>query len=432
MRAIVSVAPTKVEADSRTFKQAASIARFGYASIVVEGRRSDFKGMSLPFELHSIGDSISKENVGSAGGSEALVGGNPSVRQGEITIMESLKKALPEWMKVPLSFVFKALISPMRYYYRNLVLPLRYIPKAALYYLHAPYQFPAVYRLCKRYKVPFIYDAHDFYSRIEEREERDPFTRRIIDPFYRYVESRCIKKAAAVVTVSDGVAALLRENFDRCPVVIRNCHDARLDQKSPQHLRERLGLSSDVFLLVSVGQAKKGSAILEALDALRMLPSSVHLAFLGNRYEVHLDAIRSRSLEKRVHIVPPVKPYEVVPFIRSADAALILYYSRSPNYLNCLPNGFFQSIAAELPLLYPELPEIKKLAERYELGIPIDPQIPESISGAVVELVGDSKQFSTYKQNLRVAEQELSWEKEEIILRDLISSVLRQDQGVEE
>ena len=35
---------------------------------------------------------------------------------------------------------------------------------------------------------------------------------------------------------------------------------------------------------------------------------------------------------------------------------------------------FFQPIAAGLPVLYPELPEIRRIAEQYELGVPIDPQ----------------------------------------------------------
>src|SRR4051812_46557557 len=54
MMVIVSITPTRVEADSRTFKQAASFARFGYTSIVVEGERSHLDKERLPFELRTI------------------------------------------------------------------------------------------------------------------------------------------------------------------------------------------------------------------------------------------------------------------------------------------------------------------------------------------------------------------------------------------
>jgi hypothetical protein len=122
-----------------------------------------------------------------------------------------------------------------------------------------------------------------------------------------------------------------------------------------------------------------------------------------------------------------VKSNEVVPFIRTADASLILYYPLSANYENCLPNGFFQSIGAELPLLYPQLTEIKKLAEKYKLGIPVDPQSAQSIREAVMQLSEGPDVVSTYKKNLRAANLALSWEREESILYDLIRRVLNKN-----
>src|SRR5437660_9979526 len=56
MKTIVSVTPVRVEADSRTFKQAASITAFGYTSVVVEGERSALDSEDLPFQLHSLGN----------------------------------------------------------------------------------------------------------------------------------------------------------------------------------------------------------------------------------------------------------------------------------------------------------------------------------------------------------------------------------------
>ena len=73
-------------------------------------------------------------------------------------------------------------------------------------------------------------------------------------------------------------------------------------------------------------------AIQEALDALLLLPDQVHLAFVGRNYDSSLEDIQGRDLADRVHVVPPVLPNEVVPFIRTADAALILYFPWSVNY----------------------------------------------------------------------------------------------------
>ena len=221
--------------------------------------------------------------------------------------------------------------------------------------------------------------------------------------------------------------AHLQEDTFKChPVVIRNCHDYRLDQTPRVDLRQLLDLSPDEFLLVTIGTAKPGQAIEEALDAMCRLPDRVHLAFLGKNNDQHIPLILQRKLQGRVHLISAVLPTEVVLFVRSADASLTLYYPKSVQYKNCLPNSLFQAIAAELPLLYPELPEINRIARGYGLGIPIDPLDPESIRLGVLELMTDADRFSTYHENLCVAKEELSWEREEAVLRELIGKVINE------
>lgn len=409
MKTIISITPTGVEKDSRTFKQAASVARFGYNSIVVEAEASHLHRECLPFELRSLHIQEKTATLPNEGQQKShenalkTVIANPLRRVFQILLSERM--ALPLYVD-----------SLLRYY----ILPtLRKASKACLYYLHDFRQFPAVYLLCRRYRAPYIYDAHDFYSRMDKTEKLDS-----IKKFLIRIEALCIRNAAAVVTVSEGIAGMHFQTFGRRPAVLRNCHDPRLDREPPVGLRNALGLRKDDFLLVLVGHAKPGQALVETLEAMTHLPSKVHVALLGKGYEAYRKRVQDLGLRNRVHIVLPVKPFEVVPFIRSADAALIVYYPQSVNYFYCLPNRFFQPIAAELPIIYPELPEINKIAKQYELGIPIDPKSPGSISRAVLELIRNPERLSMYRQNARRAGQELSWEQEEGILRDLLCKAI--------
>jgi glycosyltransferase involved in cell wall biosynthesis len=301
----------------------------------------------------------------------------------------------------------------------------RRTPPASLYYLHAFYQFPAIYCLSRRHGVPYIYDAHDFYSRLEEPDQISWSRRHLVLPFERWLERKCIKHAAAIVTVADGIADLLRETFGCESVVIRNCHDSRLDQEHPPAMRETIGIRPDDFLVVVIGRAKKGRAILELLQAVADLPDKVHVAFLGSGYQDKFaDDVQRLGLAGRVHFVPPVKPFEVVPFVRSADAAAILYYARSVNYAYSLPNGFFQSVAAELPVLYPDLIEIKKVAEHFDIGIRIDPRNSQSLRAGIETLRNDNGRYEQLRRNLRKAHITLDWEKEEKKLHELLADIL--------
>jgi hypothetical protein len=102
----------------------------------------------------------------------------------------------------------------------------------------------------------------------------------------------------------------------------------------------------------------------------------------------------------------------------------VIYYAESVDYKYCLPNGFFQPISAQLPLLYPELPEIKSIADRYRIGVPIDPQVPASIIRGVTTLLSDPALRMTLRHNLQLTQHDLSWTHEEALLRDLFARLL--------
>ena len=424
VKTIVTVTPLAVEADSRTFKQASSVARFGYRSVVVENGKSRFQAVTLPFELRGLRNSTTDHT-----GRQAL-GGNQPARPGGNSWWTTFRKLIGSLVKrspYPVQIPLRALSFTVSFT-RLWFISLRRLPKGSIYYLHGFTLFPAVFLLCKRYDAKFIYDAHDFYPSIDEDEDQSRFKKMWTDRVFRRLETLCISKATAVVTVSEGVADLYQQEFGQRPIVVRNCHDSRIDAPPEFNLRDLLGLSKEHFLLVTVGQAKKGMAIQEALDALLLLPDQVHLAFVGRNYDSSLEDIQGRDLADRVHVVPPVLPNEVVPFIRTADAALILYFPWSVNYENALPNRFFQSVAAELPLLYPDLSEIRALAEKHQLGLPVDPQSPESISSAVMRLKDDAKLMLALKENAVRTSKILSWEQEEKILHDLLSQTLEAEQ----
>lgn len=397
MPTVVSITPLAVERDSRTFKQAASVARLGYASTVVEGHPSNLDRDGLPFTLRSLGSPLGQP--GRAGALARRVGRFLARIPGAAYAVDHL----------------------VRYGLRTFLA----MPKAPLYYLHAFNQFPAVWLRCRMHGARYVYDAHDFYSGVDEARDLGWAHRTWRLPWERWLEARCIRHAAAVVTVSKGVAALQDRTFGCRPVIIRNCDDRRLQRAPSRRLREAAGVGPTEFLFVVVGHAKRGQAIPELLEALVATPARVHAALVGLNYEQFAAQIRARGLEARVHAVPPVKPYEIVPFIADADAALVLYYPRSANYLYCLPNGFFQAIAAGLPLLYPELPEIRKIAAEYDLGLPIDPVSAASIADGMEAFFRQPDRVSMYRRNVERARGVLDWEQEERVLAEVLDRAFR-------
>lgn len=379
MRRVVSVTPLPVERDSRTYKQAASLARMGYESVVVEGEASSLDPASLPFRLVAVAD---------AGAPRA---------------------------------------QPLAYLRWNLR-TLRALPTASLYILHSYRQFPAVYLKTRRNGAPYAYDAHDSYWE-HDPDVSGPRPRSPSARAFERMERFCASRAAALLTVSDGVAGLLERRFGRRPVVVRNAADLRLERRSPGDVRTAAGVGPDDFLLAMPGNAKPGDTIREAVQAVSMVPGRVHLALVGSGNERFAELARERGIGDRVHVLPPVPPTEVADFISTADAAPILYRAWTVNFLHALPNRFFHAVAAGLPILYPPLVEIAALCEEHGLGLPIEPTDPGSVAEAIRALSEDPALAARLRANVEAARPALSWEHEEKVLGKLVAAQLEPGAG---
>jgi glycosyltransferase involved in cell wall biosynthesis len=390
----VSLTPLPLEADSRAFRIACGLADAGFHSIVVEGQASRHRFWSDMIEVRSLA-------------------APPKDRDGISRRGGALRNGRFGWSgELALYAAFRC-----REYWRNYRQPSWIILRADLYYLHSF----ELHRAIAARGMPIIYDAHDFYRAIEPSDRQPSFDRNHLRPFLNRLEDRLVASAAAFVTVSEGVAGLMEETFKRRPAVIRNCHDTRSDRTIVPDLRARLRLSPADRLAVVVGNLKRGMAIDVAVEALAMLPDHFHLAFVGGFYEAYRDRMRGHPAAARLHFGHRVLPDEVVPFIRSADLGLVIYEGYCDNSRWMLPNGFFQIVAAGLPLVRGSLPEIESTIAGHPVGICLERLDPHALAAAIRQCVAQAPMLRPASAALG---RELRWEREAVRLHRLIDAVL--------
>jgi hypothetical protein len=403
MKTIVSVTPIAVERDSRTFKQAASMVRFGYRSIVVEAEPSGTLPADLPFELVSVGAA-------------------PAVTPAAVDIGTAAAPRGPEWLRRALAPPL-GLADYVRSYARRCRTVAGILPAADLYYLHSPLLFPAVWSRDRR--APFVYDAHDLYWELRRDGRELPAATRGIWAIWDRVERACAARASRCVTVGAGVARMSEARFGRPFAVVRNAHDGRLDEPDVEGLRERLGLRDGDFLLAVSGNFKRGLAVEPLLHAVTQLPEHVHVAFVGANYEPFVAVATELGIAGRVHFVPPVAPTRIVPLLAGADAAAVPYIPSSTTVRHALPNGFFHAVTAGLPVLYSgSLVDLRELASAHALGWEIDPGSAASIAAVVRALPEDPAALADARGRVRDAQDELSWAHEERELARIVVSAL--------
>jgi glycosyltransferase involved in cell wall biosynthesis len=402
----VSLTPVALDQDSRAYRVARTLAEAGYRSIVVEGRKSRSRFWDDSLTVRSVGRSRPERHPSAALRSGRLRDTVTALRSGSLgTVGQGM-----------LYTGFRA------YDWRwHCSAPRRLIPPARLYYLHSFEMHRAVAPLAARVGAHIVYDAHDFYREIEPTETRQLFDRQRLRPFYDRLEAALVAEADAVVTVSGGVADLMQYTFGRRPVVIRNCHDLRSDRPNAKDLRRRLRLALTDRLCIVVGNWKPGMAVSTAVAALVRLPDTYHLAFVGHGYEAVAAAFPEDLLGRRLHIGYALAPDEIVPAIRTADLGLVIYEPYSENYRWALPNGFFQIVAAGLPLVRGALPEMEQLIG----SRPVGARLPRITADGLVRAILDcARNAAAHRAEMELLKRELCWENEARRLRSLIETVI--------
>jgi glycosyltransferase involved in cell wall biosynthesis len=253
-----------------------------------------------------------------------------------------------------------------------------------------------------------VYDSHELATSVPYRERAWAW-------FVAAIERLVVPRCAAVVTVSDGIAARLRQRYrlPRTPTVVRNVTALKLG--GPGGLRMRLGIDAATPLVLHQGAPAPARGCEVLLDAMQRLPG-VHLAFLGDPepgYGAILRrAVRERRLHDRVTLLPSVPLEQLLAHTAEADVGVTLLQDTCENHRLALPNKLFEYIAARVPVLASALPETLALIERHGVGWCVPPGDPAALAAALglaLRRRGDPE----LRARLDRAAEEFSWEREQ-------------------
>jgi glycosyltransferase involved in cell wall biosynthesis len=262
-----------------------------------------------------------------------------------------------------------------------------------------------------RKRVACVCDFHEWYSEnvtFSKRRQRyrpHPPLKRWV---YRAVERLALHTANEVVTVCESIARCLEEAYEapRTVHVIRNIPDADGSGSPavPSDLRQMLGLTHRHFLVLYQGGLGPSRNLEPVIGALQHAPDAV-LVLRGPGHETysrHYFKLAERlRVRDRFFCLPPVPSTQVVAEARSADAGLwTLLANVGLNFKFALPNKVFEYMAAGLPLLAADLPEVSRIARGYEVGLCFDPESPASIAAAINRLAADKQLQLTFRGNL--------------------------------
>lgn len=261
-----------------------------------------------------------------------------------------------------------------------------------------------------------VYDSHELATGVAYRHGA---MKLVVDR----IERLCIRRADAVITVSDSIADRLQSLYalDPRPTVLRNlCALPRPARKEPAGgLRKRLGLGTEPLILHQGAAAPARGC--ETLVRALALVEGAHVVFLGDPeagFGRRLDTLARRELvAERVHFVPSVPLDDLLVHTAEGDVGVCLFESTNENYRLTLPNKLFEYMAAGLPVLASATPEAERLVSELGVGWVVDAASARDVANGLEAAIA-ARGNEALLDRVRAADRELSWERESRRLLD--------------
>jgi len=261
-------------------------------------------------------------------------------------------------------------------------------------------------------KVKIVYDAHEYET---ERNGLSSFGKFMA----RFLERRLIRFADKAITVSEGIANEYSRLYKVKPDLVLNCPEAQEVVKS-NYLREHFGISDSARIFIYQGGLIRGRAVEETIAAFSEMSDDKVIVFVGYG---HLVEYVQEEAGKNANIFyhEAVSYHELLQITASADVGLTLIENICLSYLMSLPNKFFEYIAAGLPIIATNLPEMRKIVVKHNIGNLAEGNTAPEIAKAVSEM--SDQDLSVFKNGLVEAGKIYNWQNQEIQLKKLYDSL---------
>ncbi len=269
--------------------------------------------------------------------------------------------------------------------------------------------------LARRRGVPLVYDSHEFWSGRPRVGRPTPLQARR----EARVEAEIGSRAAAVITVGDGVADALRQAYGWSHVhVVRNTFPL-LEQDEAARSPE-LRVAQTPSGAVYAGRLAPYRELEVIAAASRELDLPVQL--IGPADETWL----ARFDPGRAQLLPARSVEQVDTLLAQAGLALVTHSDRWANHRLAMPNKLFHAVRIGVPVVATDVGELGALVRRHGVGELYPPGDDAGLARAVRTAV---QGYDDLRAAVREAAPELSWQRDAASLRALYERLNRDSQS---
>jgi glycogen(starch) synthase len=236
---------------------------------------------------------------------------------------------------------------------------------------------PAGYLLAREHGSRLVYDAHELYAEFEADAPR------IATALASRIEGVLARRADAVVTVSDALAAELERRFrlaDRPHVVLN----------APELVTTAPGARTDGPLrAIYQGAFGPGRTLDDLVAAARRAPSVAFTLRVPRTPREELRRALTRHAVTNVDAAEPVEPDAVVAALAGFDVGILVDRPLTRNAELGVPNKLFEYLMAGLAVVAPRLEGFASVVDGTGVGVTVPPGRPEAVGEELERLARD-------------------------------------------
>ena len=284
-------------------------------------------------------------------------------------------------------------------------------------------------RGAKGERVRLVMDAHELFPEVPELIGRERVKR-----VWEWIEKHMMPKCDARLTVCQSIADYYRKRYGVEMTVVRNVGKRKVESgewkvESGKWKTEsgEWEVESGKRMLLYQGAVNKGRGVDWAIDALEWLEDcELVVAGGGDLLEEMKDYAAGKPWAERIRFLGRLMPEELERLTARASVGLVMLEDMGLSYHFALPNRIGDFVAAGVPMVVSDLPEMSRVVREYGVGEvieePRDERYETRVKG-LAEAVERVLAREWTEADFEAARRDMDWEKEKRKLMEMVDKM---------
>ena len=261
---------------------------------------------------------------------------------------------------------------------------------------------PGSWWAARKLRCKLAMDAHELFPEVPEIQHK-PFVKWVWRTLERWLMPQC----DALLTVCDSLAEYYKERYGVEMAVVRNLPSSEVGSRKSEVADA--ANNSELKTLLYQGHVNLGRGVDWAIDALEWLPDCrLVVAGDGDLLEQMQRYAAAKPWADRIVFLGRVMPDELQQLTPQAAVGLVMLEDLGLNYHYALPNRIGDFVAAGVPMVVSDLPEMVAVVNRFKVGA----VMCEPGAKALAEAVKQVLSRSWTEADFAAARQDMDWNKE--------------------